>query len=296
MSDGVTTGNTTTVDWWLIDDASALAAATRRPDVEVGEEQIATFQRDGVVAFPGMYREWVEPLAAGLDRIMATPDHYAFPCESVVDGEPGRFFDCYCNWQRVPEWSAFVLTSSAAALAAKLMRSETAQLFHEHAFAKEAGTAKATPWHHDLPYYCVDGQQTASVYVALDPTPAETAVRFLRGSHRDGNTYVPRTFRDGSEYHSDDDLVRAPRDVAADDPAVFASALEPGDVLVFDFRTLHGTTDAPIVNRRRAFSTRWLGDDAHYVERNGATSPPLDDLGLRPGDRMREDRFPTLWP
>jgi len=296
MTNGVTTGNATTVDWWLIDDAGPLASATRRADVAVDPSDIDTFQRDGVARFPGLFRDWVAPLSAGLDRIMANPNSYAFPCESVTPGEPGRFFDCYCNWQRVPEWTAFVLTSEAAALAAQLMRSDTAQLFHEHAFAKEAGTAKATPWHHDLPYYCVDGRQTASVYVALDPTPVETAVRFLRGSHRDGNTYVPRAFRDGSDYHSEDELVRAPRSVDADHPDVIAFALEPGDALVFDFRTLHGTTDAPIVGRRRAFSTRWLGDDAHYIERNGATSPPLDDLGLQPGDRMREDRFPTLWP
>ena len=64
---------------------------------------------------------------------------------------------------------------------------------------------------------------------------------------------------------------------------------------VFDFRTLHGTTDAPIKARRRAFSTRWLGDDMVYCERAGETSPPLEDLGVTPGAPMPESMFPTLW-
>ena len=72
-------------------------------------------------------------------------------------------------------------------------------------------------------------------------------------------------------------------------------ALEPGDTLLFDFRTLHGTTDTPIKTRRRAFSTRWLGDDMVYCERAGETSPPLEDLGVTPGTPMPESLFPTLW-
>jgi len=295
MTEGVTTGNASTVEWQVIDDIRPLAAATARGSIEVGAEMVDDYQRDGVVLLPELFADWVQPLAGGLDRILATPSDYAFPCDSTTDGEPGRFFDCYCNWQRVPEWLSFVLSSQAASLAAQLMQSNTAQFFHEHAFSKEAGTAKATPWHHDLPYYCVEGTQTASIYIALDSTPIETAVRFLKGSHRNGTTYRPRTFKDGADYASDPSFVPVP-DVDADSEAIFATALEPGDTLVFDFRTLHGTTDAPIQNRRRAFSTRWLGDDIGYVERSGATSPPLEGLGVQPGEPMPETLFPTLWP
>ena len=102
---------------------------------------------------PGAFAEWVEPLRAGLDRNAARPHDYAFPCESTTPGEPGRFFDSYCNWQCIPEYFTFVMTSQAAALAAALMQSQTAQFFHEHAFVKTAGPQKPTPWHPDLPYY-----------------------------------------------------------------------------------------------------------------------------------------------
>jgi ectoine hydroxylase-related dioxygenase (phytanoyl-CoA dioxygenase family) len=290
-------GNTTTVEWRVIDDVRPLARATSRPHGDVTAEQIEAFARDGVVAFPGAFVEWVEPLRAGLERNLASPARYAFPCESAGSDEPGRFFDSYCNWQLIPEYLAFVLTSPAASMAGQLMRSRTAQLFHEHAFCKEQGTTKATPWHQDLPYYCVDGLQTVSVYVALDDIPAEVAVRFVKGSHRSGTLYLPRDFAAGRAYDTNDTTMQPVPDIDAYTHAerILAMDLRPGDALLFDFRTLHGSGDAPIAQRRRAFSTRWLGDDVTYLDRPGDTSPPLADLGLRDGERMREDWFPVLW-
>ena len=291
------TGNATTVDWHIIDDARPLAAATSRADARVSADDVAAFGRDGVVAFRGAFTEWVEPLRAGLQRTLDEPDRYAFPCESSPADEPGRFFDSYCNWQLIPEYLAFVLTSRAASLAGQVMGSRSAQLFHEHAFCKEAGTTKATPWHHDLPYYCVDGRQTASVYVALDTIPESIAVRFWRGSHHGDQLYVPRDFAAGAEYDAGDSTMLSVPDVdtEARPGDILALDLEPGDAYVFDFRTLHGSGNAAVAARRRAFSTRWLGDDVTYVDRPGETSPPLSDLGMRTGDRMREDWFPVLW-
>ena len=294
-----TVGNNSTVDWRLIEDLRPLANATARPNYVASTEDIETFQRDGVVHLPGAFLDWLEPLRAGLQRNLDAPDDYAFPCDSTGHDEPGRFFDSYCNWQLIPEYLTFVLTSSAASMAASFMQSTTAQLFHEHAFSKEPGTAKATPWHHDLPYYCVDGQQTASIYVALDDISESTAVRFLRGSHRTGDLYKPRAFADGSEYTtSDETMISAPTDPHSDRSAddVLSTNLVAGDALVFDFRTLHGSSDTPITSRRRAFSTRWLGDDVRFIERSGETSPPLSGLNVAPGERMRDDWFPVLWP
>ena len=208
-------GNSTTVDWRVIDDLRPLAAAMHRPGAEIANSDIDTFQRDGVVYLPGAFTEWVEPLRAGLERNLQHPDRYAFPCESTRANEPGRFFDSYCNWQLIPEYLSFVMTSKAAAIAAVLMRSDTAQLYHEHAFCKEVGTTKPTPWHQDLPYYCVDGPQTASVYVALDDIPAEIAVKFVAGSHLDGKLYYPRNFAEGRNYVSDDPTMAPVPDIDA---------------------------------------------------------------------------------
>ncbi len=287
-------GNSATVDWRP--DPGLVAGLPLPPRIDVSPADVVTFQRDGVILLKNLFPEWVEPLRAGLQRNMDEAQNYAFPCDSVAPGGNGRFFDSYCNWHRIPEYQAFVSQSAAAHLAAQFMRSKTAQLFHEHVFCKESGTQTATPWHHDLPYYCVDGIQNISVYVALDTTPAETAVRFLAGSHRTGQLYFPRHFVDGSDYAQDDSAMTSvtPLIESFKDSEIRSFALEPGDVILFDFRTLHGTTDAPVQKRRRAFSTRWLGDDMVYCERAGETSPPLKDLGVKPGARMPSALFPVF--
>ena len=289
-------GNNTTVDWRP--SAEVIEGLSSPSEFEADVEDIALFQREGVILIRGLFCDWVDPLRAGLQRNMDNPDDYAFPCDSVAPGGTGRFFDSYCNWHRMPEYTAFISESPAAAMAAQFMESSRAQFFHEHVFCKEPGTQTATPWHHDLPYYCVDGRQNVSIYVSLDETPAETAVRFLAGSHRSGQLYFPRHFVDGADYVQDEKgmtSVMSHEDTfRKEDIRTFA--LQPGDTLLFDFRTLHGTTAAPIKARRRAFSTRWLGDDMVYCERAGETSPPLKDLGVTPGMRMPESLFPTLWP
>lgn len=287
-------GNSATVDWRP--DPGLVAGLSLPPRIDVSPADVDTFRRDGVILLKNLFPEWVEPLRTGLQRNMDEAQNYAFPCDSVAPGGEGRFFDSYCNWHRIPEYQAFVSQSAAAHLAAQFMRSQTAQLFHEHVFCKESGTQTATPWHHDLPYYCVDGIQNISVYVALDTTPAETAVRFLAGSHRTGQLYFPRHFVDGSDYAQDDSAMTSVTPIIESfkDSEIRSFALEPGDVILFDFRTLHGTTDAPVQKRRRAFSTRWLGDDMVYCERAGETSPPLKDLGVKPGARMPSALFPVF--
>ncbi len=294
-TDGPRFGNNQKTVPWEAPDLSGFDPAAV-PEYEADPADIETFRRDGVVLLRGAFREWVEPLRAGLERNLAAPHEYCFPCESISDGEAGRFFDSYCNWPRIPEYKEFVTRSSAASMAGRFMGSNTAQLFHEHAFLKEPGTQKATPWHQDLPYYSCDGRQTVSIYVALDHADEDVAVRFVKGSHK-GNIFSPRDFIEGRDFDGFASEMETVPDVAANPEQydIASSALEPGDTILFDFRTLHGTTDAPLKARRRAFSTRWLGDDVVYCERPGETSPPFPDIDLKPGDRMREDWFPVIW-
>ena len=276
----------------------AIRAGTHRAArFEIRDEQIETFQRDGVVLLRGAFTGWVERLRRGLGRCLADPGAYRFPCESTRPGEPGRFFDNYCNWPLIPEYRDFVFRSGAASLAGQAMRSRVAQLFHDHAFVKEPGTRRATPFHQDLPYYCVSGDQSASVYVALDDVEEEVAVQYVRGSHRWPALYRPKVFLDGEEFNAEDPALRSIPDLLArrDEHDIACWPLGAGDAVLFNFRTVHGTSGALVRARRRAFSTRWLGDDVRYAERPGETSPPYTGIGLETGDRMREDWFPVIW-
>jgi len=71
--------------------------------------------------------------------------------------------------------------------------------------------------------------------------------------------------------------------------------MEPGDAVAFHFKTLHGARGNEGGSRRRAFSLRLLGDDAHYVERPGPTSPPFPNHDMVAGQKLREDWFPRIF-
>ena len=73
--------------------------------------------------------------------------------------------------------------------------------------------------------------------------------------------------------------------------------MEPGDCIVFHFKTLHSGKGNPHSEiRRRAFSSRWIGDDAVFAERPGETSPPFPELrSFKQGDPMEHPLFPVCW-
>ena len=288
--------NSKTVDWQK---GGVSIDTANLPQYLARAEDIKTFQHDGVVILRGAFSDWVEPLRQGLQRNLDNPQGFAFPCESNPDGAPGRFFDSYCNWQLIPEYFDFVSQSTAASVAGQFMGGDSAQFFHEHAFLKAPGTQQATPWHQDLPYYCVDGRRTASIYISLDQADADVAVKFVKGSHRWNQLFYPRVFMDGAclnDESANADMQAVPDiDANLEDYEIISNSLEPGDTIIFDFRTLHGTGNAEIKSMRRAFSTRWIGDDVRYCERSGETSPPYTDHGMSHGEPMREDWFPVLW-
>lgn len=271
-------------------------------DSLVEAEQVAAFQADGAVCLPGLFADWVDVLVAGVDRNMANPseflNHYGTAAEGrVAAGQQGLFFDDYCNWQRVIEFEQFVTESVAARAAAELMQSTTAQFFHDHVLVKEATAAMATPWHSDSPYYFVDGTQTVSFWVPLDPVDDAT-LRLIRGSHLWDAQTAPVSWVDGSSFYDEPgERFRGPIDPDTDPQLdVLEWAMEPGDAVAFDFRTTHGARANDGERRRRAFSTRWVGDDARYVARSGPTSPPFTGHDMGPGDRLRTDWFPILHP
>lgn len=260
----------------------------------IGETDIAAFGRDGAVCLRGVFGDWVDSIAAGIERNLAEPGPYA--SENFRQGDTGRFFDDYCNWQRIPEIRRFVTESPAAEIAARVMRSRRAQLFHDHVLVKEPGTSKATPWHQDMPYYFVDGSQTVSFWIPVDPV-SDATLRVIAGSHLWDKLVLPVRWLDDSSFYPDPEAYLPVPDPDAEPGRyrVLEWAMEPGDAVLFDYRAVHGARANLAERRRRALSVRWVGDDARYVTRPGRTSPPFPGHGMRDGDRLREDWFPVVW-
>ncbi len=260
----------------------------------VDSDTVAAFERDGAVCLRGVFDEWVETLADGVASNETAPGPYF--AENVAAGERGRFWDDYCNWHRIPGFERFAFESAAAELAAALMQTEAVQLFHDHVLVKEPETPTPTPWHSDRPYYFVDGSQTVSFWIPLDPVSTDTTLRIIAGSHRWERDVVPVRWLAGNDFYpqTDDYLPVPDPDAEPGRYEVLEWDLEPGDAVAFHFGVCHGARGNPGRARRRAFSLRLVGDDARYVSRPGPTSPPFPDHGMRDGDRLRADWFPYL--
>ena len=265
---------------------------------EVPADTIEAFQRDGAAVWRGaLSAEWIDQLADGVEFNRTHPSEwshwYTNPDESV------GFWTDYVTWRDVPQYERAVFDSGLAGAAAALMRSEQARFFHEHVLVKEPGAAERTPWHHDQPYYSVDGDQNVSMWIGLDPVPVERAMRFVAGSHRWDRWFIPRKFIDHTPYGPESGRYELLPDIdamIADDPEthrVVQFDTQPGDIIVFHYRTLHDAPGNASTTRRRAVSLRWVGDDARWAERPWQVSPPYGSNGLAVGDEL-DDRFPVV--
>jgi len=261
---------------------------------QITDKQIETYQRDGVLFLPGLFRDWTDILAKGIEKNMTEPGPHG--AENLKPGEQGRFFDDYCNWTRIPEFADFIKNSDTGAVAGRLMRSNRVQVFHDHVLVKEPGTSKPTPWHQDAPYYFVEGSQTLSFWVPIDPVN-DASLRLIAGSHKWQKPVLPTRWLSEKDFYPESDEYQPVPDPDAepDKYRILEWPMQPGDAVVFDYKTLHGARGNPGGARRRAFSLRVVGDDARYVERAGPTSPPFAGHGMTAGQPLREDWFPVIW-
>ena len=261
----------------------------------VTREQIDAYQRDGVVLIEGLFSaDDVRAIRAGIERNMHEPGPSA--AENIHKGEAGRFFEDYCNWTRIPEFEEVIRNSPAARVAADLMQSDNVQIFHDHVLVKEPGTTKPTPWHQDGPYYFVEGSQVVSFWAPMDSV-TDASLRCVAGSHRWEKPVLPTRWLSETDFYPEDAEAYMPvPDPDAEGMDIVEYSMQPGDAVAFHFSTLHGargnTTSA---RRRRAFSLRFLGDDARYVERPGPTSPPFPGHNMVAGQRLRTDWFPVVY-
>ena len=262
------------------------------------QQTIEAFHRDGVCVLRGILDQgWLDRLAAAVEANMASPGPYGK--NHTEAGRPGAYFGDYVNWQRFPAFRQVCDEGPLGRIAGELMGARRTQLFHEHVLVKEPGTADPTPWHQDLPYYCMDGSKTVSLWVPLDPVTADVCPHFIAGSHKGSVTYVPRRFKtleplegDTSTYVPFPDI-----DETRDADRLLAWDVAPGDAVAFDYHTLHNAPPNLAARRRRVISFRFMGEDCRYVARRHAVSPPFPELGLSlaMGDPLPTDWFPVVW-
>jgi ectoine hydroxylase-related dioxygenase (phytanoyl-CoA dioxygenase family) len=268
--------------------------ATRRAGLERARRE---YDEDGVCCLRGVVSQrWIERLRDGFLESRAAPSPLSKTWRA--DAGPGCFFQDVFAWRRVPALRHFALESGIAREVAAILGSAQLRLYSDHVFVRDAGIEKETPWHQDESYCFVAGSQFCSVWLPLDPVGPDECLQLVRGSHRDGRLYSPVEFATKKTYAG-----AAGAGVPALDPGLGRAAsdhiltwnMQLGDCLVFSARTLHGSTALASSGPRRAYVTRWVGDDARYTEQPW-TVPALPlPTRLRRGDPFAGELFPLAY-
>ena len=219
----------------------------------------------------------------------------------VPEDGNGRFHGNLRLWQHDPDFRQFCLSSQLPSIASQFFGGGRVNLLYDQLFVKEPGTANRTRWHNDQPYWPIRGDQVLSIWVALDPTTAESgALEFVRGSHRWGKWFQPEKFGDTQghdDYERNPDYVAMP-DIESDRSSydIVSWDLQPGDVYVFHGLTVHGAGGNQRTDlRRRGYAVRYTGADVRYDTRPGPNEHLKSDEH-RDGDRLGGKLYPAVAP
>ena len=256
------------------------------------KEQIKDYKTSGVIIVKNVFKEWIKPLRIGFQRVLENPSKHG---RENIKNNQGRFFEDYCNWERIEEFKNCIFNSPAAQIAAEATLSRSTQIFHEHIFIKEPGTHMETPWHQDMPYYCVDGNNTGSFWIPLDNVDRENNLKLILGSHKWSKLIKPTKWSNNQSWYSKDGSFMDLPKIEEFKKDILIPELNLGDAVLFNFKIVHGSSGNSTSKTRRAFSMRFIGDDVRYIDRGGPTSPPFDGINLKSGDVMREDWFPRIF-
>jgi ectoine hydroxylase-related dioxygenase (phytanoyl-CoA dioxygenase family) len=184
----------------------------------------------------------------------------------------------------------FVMNSDLPKVARDLMQSRKVIVFGDTLFDKEAGAKVKTPWHHDIPYWPLRGDQACSTWLALDHVTKDNgAMEYVAGSNRWGRMFAPQSFAGLEKKEAEFAAFETIPDIEAErEKYRFVSwDMQPGDVLIHQGLTLHGAGENTRADRsRRAYAPRYVGDEARW-EPNSFVSKqnPKTDV-LRRGDPL----------
>ncbi len=244
--------------------------------------------------------QWLLLVELGLQRVLGNGGQVK---HKFFDDMPGEFLETVRNFEVTPEVQRLMYDSPIADMVAVLVGSQEIWLYSDEFFIK-GPSSRRTPWHQDLPYWPLAGDQIASMWITLDPLSKEECLEFVPGSHRrtiyDG--FNPRLVgKDPTLPFYGEDFPPLP-DIEAerDQWEIWSWDITPGDVVLVHPGVLHGGGPTSEGTQRRTLTVRCYGDDIVYAERppSRPTVPltPGLSLALKPGDPLRHPWYPQLRP
>jgi ectoine hydroxylase-related dioxygenase (phytanoyl-CoA dioxygenase family) len=264
------------------------------PTRRLTEEELHRYHEDGVIMIPGVIEpNWMALIESGIEEART---HMSRLGRFMSRKTHGYQMDIFL-WKRIDALRDVIYYAPFARWAQQLMSSSEVRFFYDQMFVKEPGTDAPTPWHQDLSFWPIRGEQICSFWIPLDPVTRENSgLLYVRGSHK-----WPQRFKAISP-----DYVAAVIDERMDDiPDINADPgkydllnwdMQPGDMLLFNPLTLHGSYgNASRTRRRRALALRWVGDDVIY-QPSSKRMPIHYKHRSRVGGPLRGAAFPRILP
>lgn len=218
--------------------------------------------------------------------------------EAITVPMPGRFYLDTSTWTRNETIREIALDSRLPELAAALLMSDRVNYYDDQVFVKQPRTAQRTAFHQDYTYFNLEGSKGCVFWIPVDPVTKDSgAMSYVAGSHLWNKLFKPNVFMARTPFPGAEGelLPDIEADISAYDLVQFE--VEPGDIIVHHFRTVHGAGGNLRADRpRRALSLRYCGDDMRYHERPGTAPQPHHYHELSEGDPLDCAQFPLVWP
>ena len=171
------------------------------------------------------------------------------------------------------------------------------------------GNLGNTPWHHDITFWPVDGEQIVSIWIALDATNLENGgLEFVPGSSNFEDRFQAIGVGDAGRLpFASTTLKELPEINSATtgqtdgDLSAISFDMQAGDVLIFDAKILHGAPPNLSSRPRRGIALRYLGSDVvidgdKYGEQTSMAPFDCYDESRANGDRVRGYAYPQVLP
>jgi hypothetical protein len=198
---------------------------------------------------------------------------------------------------RLRDFRRFCIGGAIPEIAGALLESEKVNFFGDQIFVKEPQTRERTAFHQDATYFEIDGDQCCVMWIPVDPVTLEGGVmQYVRGSHRDGKLYQPNVFMTQTPLPGAQGEPLPDIEGHMSDYDIVHFDVEPGDVIVHHYRTVHGAGgNHTRYQVRRAASLRYCGDDIRFCTRPWAPKQLHHTQQLKDGDALTGPDFPVVW-
>ena len=67
----------------------------------LSDKQIKDYQKYGAIIIKDIFKDWIEPLRKGFEKVLNSPSKHG---RENVNDNTGRFYEDYCNWERIKEF------------------------------------------------------------------------------------------------------------------------------------------------------------------------------------------------